>query len=88
MFEPQHRSALIATHHSESDAITFSTLKVAGLFRGEYLISAGNDLKTIQEIDNHKTNRALRLLWEGERITDSHREELETRLLCRTEHLA
>jgi hypothetical protein len=84
MYEEQHRTALVARHHPDSDEITFTLLRVAGVFRGEYLISAGNDLKTVGEIDNQKTNRALRLLWENERITDSHKEELETRLLCRT----
>jgi hypothetical protein len=88
MYEEQHRTALVAKHHPESDEITFTLLRVAGVFHGRYLISAGNDLKTIEEIDNQKTNRALRLMWENEIITDTHREELETRLLCRTEYLA
>jgi hypothetical protein len=84
MYEEQHRTALVATYHFESDEITFSTLRVAGVFRGEYLIVEGNDLKTVREIDNEATNRALRLMWQNEKITDTHHEELESRLFCRT----
>jgi hypothetical protein len=83
-----HRTAFVAQHDSDSDEITFSTLKVAGLFRGEYLIIEGDELKTISSIDSPATNRALRLMWQGERVTDTHRQELETELLCRTEFIA
>jgi hypothetical protein len=88
MFEQRHRTALVAKINPASDEIEFSKLKVAGVFRGEYLIVEGNNLKTVTEIDNSTTNRSLRLLWENETVTDSHRHELETRLLCRTEYLA
>jgi hypothetical protein len=88
MYEQQHRTALVAKHHPESDQITFSILRVAGLFRGKYLIAAGNDLKTIEEIDNRDSSRALRLLWENEHITDSHKEELKSRLIDRTTFLS
>ena len=84
MYEEQHRRALLATIDRESDEVTFSTLKIAGVFRGEYLIVEGNDLKTIEEIDNPETNRALRPMWQGETVTESHREELESRLIHRT----
>ncbi len=84
MYEAQHRTVLIAEYDFDSDEITFSILKVAGVFRGEYLIVEGNDLKTVREIDNPETNRALRLMWQNERITQTHREELESRLFCRT----
>ncbi|MGB8800697.1 MAG: hypothetical protein WCC97_08420 [Candidatus Acidiferrales bacterium] len=84
MHEQQHRTALVAKYHHESDKITFSILKVAGVFRDEYLIIEGNDLKTVEEIDNEETNRALRLMWQNERITDTHRQDLESRLFCRT----
>jgi hypothetical protein len=85
MYEPQHQTALVAEHDPGTDEIEFSILEVAGVFRGEYLIKVGNDLKTSEEIDNPATDRALRLLWQGEVVTDSHREELETELLCRTQ---
>ena len=87
MHEPQHRTALVATIDPTSDEIQFSILKVAGKFCGQYLLIEGNDLKTIEEIDNESTNRAIRLLWEGEYITGDHIEELKSRLLCRTEFL-
>lgn len=84
MYEQQHRAALVAEYESETDEITFSTLRVAGVFHGEYLIVEGNDLKTVEEIDNPETNRALRLMWQNERVTQTHREELESQLFCRT----
>ena len=84
MSDPQHRTALIGTLNSESDAVDFSTLQVAGIFRGEYLIVIENgELKTIEEIDNPNTDRALRLLWEGESVTEAHRDTLTSRLLYR-----
>jgi hypothetical protein len=82
--QEQHRSVLVATIDRESDEVTFIILKIAGIFRGEYLIVEGNDLKTIEEIDNPETNRALRPMWKSEIVTESHREELESRLIYRT----
>jgi hypothetical protein len=84
MYEQQHSTALVAKYEPESDEITFSILRVAGVFHGEYLIVEGNDLKTVEEIDNPESNRAVRLMWQNERTTQTHREELESRLFCRT----
>ena len=83
-----HRSAVVGTKDPVTDEISFSILKVAGVFRGEYLIIEGNDLKTIEEIDSPATDRAVRLLWQGESVTDDHIKGLKTRLLCRTISLA
>ena len=83
-----HRSAVVGTKDLVTDEISFSILKVAGVFRGEYLIIEGNDLKTIEEIDSPATDRAVRLLWQGESVTDDHIKGLKTRLLCRTISLA
>ena len=82
-----HRSAVVGTKDPVTDEISFSILKVAGVFRGEYLVIEGNDLKTIDEIDNENTSLALRLMWENERITNEHIEELKSRLFYRTESL-
>jgi hypothetical protein len=83
MSEPQHRTALVGVIEPESDAVEFSMLRVAGVFRGEYLIQEGNYLRTVEEIDNPKSSRAVRLMWEGESVTETHRETLTSRLLYR-----
>jgi len=88
MYEPQHRTALVAERDPATDDIQFSILEVAGKFCGQYLLVEGNDLKTIEEIDSPATNRALRLLWENERIAGDHLEQLKTDLFYRTVSLA
>ena len=82
MVQQQHRSALVATIDRESDEVDFSIPK--GIFEGRYLIQEENDLKTVEEIDNPRTKRAVRLLWEGESVTETHLETLTARLLYRT----